>query len=180
MKYEVIDNFLDEESFNSLITLFTEVGLEEEGNMMIPWNLNTNIVSGTGIKKHTAKKDKLFYMGHMLYAFNTPMSPYYDKLFPLLEKLEANCLIRIKANLFPNTEILHEHDMHIDFPFSHSGAIFSLNTCDGYTKLKDGTKINSVANRVLLFDASEEHCSTTTTNVSARINININYIQEQT
>ena len=69
--------------------------------------------------------------------------------------------------------------MHKDYSFSHSGAILSLNTCDGYTKLKDGTKIDSVANRVLLFDASEEHCSTTTTNVSARINININYIQEQ-
>ena len=88
-------------------------------------------------------------------------------------------LIRIKANFYPNTERLQEHPMHVDMEFSHSGAILSLNTCDGYTKLKDGTKIDSVANRVLLFDASEEHCSTTTTNVSARINININYIQEQ-
>ena len=50
-----------------------------------------------------------------------------------------------------------------------------MNTCDGYTKLKDGTKIDSVANRVLLFDPSKEHCSTTTTNVPARFNININY-----
>ena len=89
------------------------------------------------------------------------------------------CLIRIKANLYPNTERLHEHPMHSDFPFPHSGALLSLNTCDGYTKLKDGTKIDSVANRILLFDPNEEHCSTTTTNVSARINININYIQEQ-
>ena len=69
--------------------------------------------------------------------------------------------------------------MHSDFEFSHSGAVLSLNTCDGYSKLKDDTKINSVANRMLLFDASEEHCSTTTTNVFARININMNYIQEQ-
>ena len=59
--------------------------------------------------------------------------------------------------------------MHVDMNYSHSGAILSLNTCDGYTKLKDGTKIDSVANRILLFDASEEHCSTTTTNVPARI-----------
>ena len=69
--------------------------------------------------------------------------------------------------------------MHFDYPFSHSSALLSLNTCDGYTKLKDGTKIDSIANRILLFDASEEHCSTTTTNVPARFNININYIQEQ-
>ena len=65
------------------------------------------------------------------------------------------------------------------FDFSHSAALFSLNTCDGYTKLKDGTKINSVANRVLLFDAGEEHCSTTTTDDFTRVNININYLTKQ-
>ena len=32
------------------------------------------------------------------------------------------------------------------------GAIFSLNTCDGYTKFKDGTKVESVANRIVIFD----------------------------
>ena len=69
--------------------------------------------------------------------------------------------------------------MHIDYRFKHSAAILSLNTCDGYTKLMDGTKIDSVANRMLLFDASEKHCSTTTTNVQARMNININYMQAQ-
>ena len=175
MKYKVIDNFLDEEYFNFLEILFTERGLEKEGNPLMPWCLNTNIVSGTGIKKPASKIDKLFYMTHMLYAGNTPQSPFYEKLVPLLEKLKARCLIRIKANLYPNTEILHEHSMHTDYDFSHSAAILSLNTCNGYTKLKDSTKIDSVANRVLLFDASEEHCSTTTTNVYARINININY-----
>ena len=116
-------------------------------------------------------------MIHILYADHEPNSTHYKTIIPLLDKLDVQCLIRIKANLYPNTEILHEHPMHVDRDFSHSGAILSLNTCDGYTKLKDGTKIDSVANRVLLFDSSEEHCSTTTTNVLARINININYIQ---
>ena len=115
----------------------------------------------------------------MFYAQNTPVSELYVKLIPLLERLGADHLIRIKANLYPNTEILHEHPMHIDYNYLHSGAILSLNTCDGYTKLKDGTKINSIANRVLLFDASEEHCSTTTTDNFARVNININYLTKQ-
>ena len=115
----------------------------------------------------------------MIYQTCVPKSAVFDKIIPLLEKLETRCLIRVKANLYPNTEILHEHPAHVDMKFSHSAAILSLNTCDGYTKLKDGTKIDSVANRMLLFDAGEEHCSTTTTNVLARFNININYIQEQ-
>ena len=118
-------------------------------------------------------------MTHVIYNENKPNSNYYEIIIPLLDKLKARCLIRVKANLYPNTERLHEHPMHIDRDFSHSGAILSLNTCDGYTKLKDGTKIDSVANRVLLFDASEEHCSTTTTDDFARFNININYFTKQ-
>ena len=171
MKYKVIDNFLDEEYFDRLVTLFTDK--EKTGNDVMPWFFRTKINL-----QHNVAEDNLFYMTHWIYDQNVPTSPFYDKLIPLLNKLKARCLIRIKTNLFPNTETLHEHPMHVDFPYSHSAAILSLNTCDGYTKLKDGTKINSVANRILLFDASEEHCSTTTTNITARININLNYIHE--
>ena len=171
MKYEVIDNFLDEEYFDSLVTLFTDK--DKRGNDVMPWFFQSSISHDNVVE------DKLFYMTHLIYNMNVPESNHYNSLIPLLEKLDAKCLIRAKANLFPHTHILHEHPMHTDYDFFHSGAILSLNTCDGYTKLKDGTKIDSIANRVLLLDTSEEHCSTTTTNVLARININMNYIQEQ-
>ena len=182
MKYEVIDNFLDEEYFENLATLFTGSSnvparinktKDQISKTYVPWFFTPDITESTLVE------DNLFYMVHMFYESNMPTSPHYDILIPLLEKLDAKCLIRIKANLYPNTEILHEHPMHFDYPFSHSSALLSLNTCDGYTKLKDGTKIDSIANRILLLDSSVEHCSTTTTNVSARINININYIHEQ-
>ena len=171
MKYEVIDNFLDKEYFDKLAILFTN--REEEGNVLVPWYFVPSV------SQHKVVEGKLFCMTHRLYENNVPISTHYNKMIPLLEKLNAYCLIRIKANLYPNTHKLHEHPLHTDYCFFHSGAILSLNTCDGYTKLKDGTKIDSVANRILLFDPSEEHCSTTTTNVPARININMNYIQEQ-
>ena len=177
MKHKVIDNFLDEKYFDSLVTLFTDK--TKKGNTIMPWFFQSSIVYGEGHKNWPEDQGKLFYMAHMIYHRNVPASPHYDDLIPLLNKLDARCVLRIKANLFPNTEILHEHPMHADYSFFHSAAVLSLNTCDGYTKLKDGTKIDSVANRILLFDASEKHCSTTTTNVPARINININYIQEQ-
>ena len=173
MKYEVIDNFLDEEYFDSLVTLFTD---KERGHRDMSWFFSSNTVYPKIREKRVVSEDRFFYMTHLFYSNSLPVSPLYDKLVPLLQKLEARCLIRIKANLFPNTEILHEHPMHVDYSFFHSAAVLSLNTCDGYTKLKDGTKIDSVANRILLFDASEKHCSTTTTNVFARFNININYI----
>ena len=169
MKYKVIDDFLDEKYFSSLVTLVTETGWAFQSDIAYPKE-----------HKNWKEENKLFCMTHTFYDQNTPMSHLYENIMPLLEKLGANCLIRVKANLYPNTEILHEHPMHRDFSFSHSGAILSLNTCDGYTKLKDGTKIDSIANRVLLFDPSEEHCSTTTTNNFVRFNININYINVET
>ena len=170
MKYEVIDNFLDEADFDSLVTLFTDK--DKRGNDVMPWFFQSSISHDNVVE------DKLFYMTHLIYNMNVPESNHYNSLIPLLEKLDAKCLIRIKGNLYPNTKILHEHLMHTDYNYLHSGAILSLNTCDGYTKLADGTKIESVANRILLIDPSEKHCSTTTTNVTARFNININYIQE--
>jgi hypothetical protein len=158
-----------------LVTLFTDT--DGTGNYTMPWFFLSSVAEHP--EKGGVIEDKVFYMTNLLYEMNVPTSNLYERLIPLLDQIGARCLIRIKANLYPNTETLHEHPKHTDYDFSHSGAILSLNTCDGYTKLKDGTKINSVANRILLFDAGEKHCSTTTTNVFARINININYIQEQ-
>ena len=179
MKYKVIDNFLDEEYFNSLAELFVE-GVKV--GRKIPWFFEPNVAYPQEHKKWKPKEkdDNFFYMNHLMYTRNAPVSVHFQDILPLLDKIGTMCLfyslIRITANLFPNTHTLHEHPMHEDYEFSHSAALFSLNTCDGYTKLKDGTKIDSVANRILLFDASELHCSTTTTNVPARFNININYI----
>ena len=169
MKYEVIDNFLDEKYFDSLAK---NIAMP---NSKMPWFFEPSVSGNADEKKYS----NLFYMQHSFYTNNLPTSPLFEKLWPLLDKLEARCLLRVKANFFPNTEILHEHPMHTDYPFFHSAALLSLNTCDGYTKLKDGTKIDSIANRILLFDASEEHCSTTTTDDFTRVNININYLTNQ-
>ena len=183
MKYKVIDNFLDEEYFESLGDLFTDK--EKKGNNLVSrgyikaeWYFQSSTVNAEVLKKQkkTESESKFFYFVHVIYEHSRPISNCYNNLLPLLEKLNVRCLLRIQVNLFPNTEILHEHPMHQDYEFSNSTALLSLNTCDGYTKLKDGTKIDSVANRMLLFDPCEEHCSTTTTNVKARFNLNVNYI----
>ena len=64
---------------------------------------------------------------------------------------------------------------HTDNKESHIAAIYALNTCDGYTKFKDGTKVDSIANRLYFFEGGIDHASTTTTNVPARFNINFNF-----
>ena len=102
-----------------------------------------------------------------------------DDIFHRFLKIRADLdktHIKAKVNFYPNTSILKEHDYHIDYQEPHTGALLALNTCDGYTKIrKTGEKYPSVANTLLTFDPSKEHCSTTTTNAIGRFNININY-----
>ena len=166
--YEVIDNFLPQKEFQ-------EIQSSIMNNYSSPYWVYTPNVSGIG-DGDISDNWKYFYMTHVVYNHGMNSSPLFEKMIPILKELDVKALIRIKCNMYPNSEKVHVHEMHCDEPFSHNGAIFSINTCNGYTKLEDGqTKIDSVANRVLLFDPSKPHCSTTTSDTTVRMNINFNY-----
>ena len=174
MEIEIIDDFLPSDVFDGLHEFLLRS--TEDGKQTIGWGYSPNVNYARGYVEKTPGKEnwRLFYLTHTVYK-HVALSPLYDKIISHLEPLDIKALIRIKLNMYPNTEILREHGMHTDFDFSHKTALLSINTCNGYTKLKDGTKIDSVENRMLLFDASTEHCSTTTSDQTARFNINFNY-----
>ena len=122
-----------------------------------------------------------WYQTHTIVNHDQISSDHYQKFLDLfIERFKQlniyRALMRIKINMYPYSHVIHEHAKHKDYPWKHKGALFSLNTCDGFTRLYDGTKIPSVANRIMFFDASREHNSTTTTNTSARYNINFNFL----
>jgi len=168
MKYEIIDNFLSRDDHKFLVEEFVGVGLNTG---KVNWFLN-NLITGT--------KDEvcnLYYFTHLFYQEQKIYSAEYESIIEniFLKKLNVKSLIRAKGNLYPGANKITEHGSHVDFPFKHNGAIYYINTNDGYTKLKDGTKIESVANRLLKFDASELHSSTDCTTDKYRVNINFNY-----
>ena len=179
--YGVIDNFIPSDAFDELKTFLLSSGERGKGKQndseKLPWY---HTPAGYAVNRDFKKPDstrnwRLFYLTHMIYS-DTITSPYYERILShCCEQLDIKSLIRVKINMYPNTEKIYEHGMHFDYHFPHKGAILSINTCDGYTKFEDGTKIDSVANRLLLFDASKLHSSTTTTNQPVRINININF-----
>jgi len=163
MKYEVIDNFLPAEEHKKIHDLLM-------GNEF-PW-FYMNEISAKGVES----KDYLMYFIHLFYFSDVPQSRQFNNIVPLLNKLDIKSLIRVKANFYPNQRRNTPLDEpHTDFPYQHKGAIYSVNTCNGGTILEDGTLIDSVANRLLLFDASKPHDSKSTDNAKARVNININY-----
>jgi len=162
IKHIVQDNYLNETDYKNLKNIM----LGED----FPWYFNDKVADMND-------QDKFhFYWTHTFFKQDGGVtSSFYKILDPILKKLKFKALIRIKANLFSNQGKIKEHETHSDFPFRHKSGLFSLNTCNGFTTLADGTKIESVGNRILFFDASKPHHSSTCTDEVVRININFNY-----
>jgi len=128
------------------------------------------------VGNETNKELHTYFLVHLLYDNKSGASKFYPILNAIFKnKLEIKELLRMKVNLYPQNDNLYEHGYHIDRDEPHKGALFSLNTCDGYTKFETGEKIESVENRIILFDPSVLHTSTNTTNEQRRVNINFNY-----
>ena len=172
MDLKIIDNFLTDNDFNLLVS--NTVG-RNDGHQ-VQFRVVSNVENFGAIEENWS-----WYMINMLYSTDTPQNEICGKIYemfvPKFKKLaNFKTMIRIKINAYPYTNVVKEHKEHIDFNYEHIGAVFSLNTCDGYTKFSDGTKVESVANRIVFFDASKKHQSTTTSNAKLRYNINFNFL----
>ena len=163
-KYHIIDNALNINDFDNL----KNVVLSNNFN----WFYQQNVAYKKQFKEYA---EETFYFTHTFYEYDQPQSEHFNLLKPIFDKINLNCLARVKANLYPNVNKFINHPFHTDGDFKHKGAIIYLNTNNGKTVLKDGTEINSIENRILLFNSFEEHCSTTCTDEKIRVNINLNY-----
>ena len=167
--------------FNANCIIFDELHTQPNRDL---WD---TLLTSTGSRREplviditTAGYDKNSNQSYFVHnLFNTHLdyvySYYYKNFTVFWKKLGIKSLMRAKINLYVKTHKIEEHYPHVDFPFEHKGCLFSFNTCDGYIKLEDGTKIESVANRALLFEPNKPHSSTSTTNAKGRFNLNLNY-----
>jgi hypothetical protein len=165
---KIIDNFLPMEDFIHIKHTIMEHSF--------PFFVNNTVTNDS-----EPDEPWRWYGTHLAYDNDVPTSdcfePLYNCFIPRFGEMKCGfkSLIRIKINLYPNTQELKENFKHVDCDFSHNAAVYSLNTCDGFTRLGDGTKIDSVENRIVIFEGGELHNSTTTTN-KLRYNINFNWI----
>lgn len=162
MNYKIYDNFLSEEDF---LTIKNHMFYPD-----FPWNLTSSVSD----REENLPVTSSYYFTHIFWAnFNVNLS---SQIFsPILNKINCKAIIRIKGNLYPSTETIIHHENHIDFDYSHKGAIFYLNTNNGITVLENEVEVESIENRLLLFDASKPHHSTTCTNDKCRVNVNFNF-----
>ena len=160
--HQVLDNYFPLDYFYSLRNKIINTGFQ--------WQFATKV-------NHEQTNNNDSYFCQNIYQDHMPKTFLWDDInYILSEYLHGEGILRAKVNLYIKTSKIIEHAKHVDYEIPHKGAIIYLNTCDGFTRLHDGTKIESVENRLLLFDSSKPHNSTSTTNALGRYNININYV----
>ena len=120
---------------------------------------------------------------------NTTFSKHYDALLPILFEaldkkergLKPEKLIRIRAGMFIQNQTKHPHLPHVDYPYKHTTMLYYVNDSDGPTKLYnfDKTKVvkevHPKRGRVLIFDGSTYHASSSPKDHPSRIVINYNF-----
>jgi len=167
-KIKVIQNFLIEPYFQELENVFMG------GNM--PWFFNKNSLNNTS--------DRSFMFTHMIYdykegwvgndAINNIIGPM---VWSIKEHLNFKSIFRIKANLTTEQGKQIIHPAHYDYSGPNKEnfkiAIFHVNTCNGYTQIKE-KKINNVSNQLIMFN-NVSHKYATATNVSSRVIINFGF-----
>ena len=171
MSIEIYDNFLEKEDFSNLQSLVAGDNF--------PWYYNTEVV--VGIEKEPLKNHQLT---HTLYRDNVVCSQLWGNFYTLINKINPFLLYRMKLNCNFYAQDRYEHGMHIDIHDAPQNtnlnlktAIFYINTNDGYTRMEStNEKIQSVENRLVVFDYKERHTGCTPTDAQARFVLNINYI----
>ena len=173
----VIDNFLPEGDFKRLKMIFNDPNFA--------WFRNEGISSLDSTMNTTQSALDNYYFVHLLYLHHRPMSNYFDEVMdviydPLREKLGNTFrqIYRLKVNMYPRTEEVQVHPWHTDSQEIEGlmGCLFFMNTCDGYTGFSDGTEVDSVENRIVVFDSTQKHFSTSCSNAPVRSTFNVNFL----
>ena len=165
MKIE--NNFLDQKEFDKLQSFI----MGEELN----WHYQKAIDTNEDVDK--------YQFIHPFYFNYAPISPFIEKLAPIIKKITPVALEKIKANLLTRTPEIVENTFHVDVEYPEeklkqlTTSIFYVNTNNGYKKFEDGTKVESVANKMVTFPTNMKHTGTSCTDERTRVVINFNYFK---
>jgi len=165
----VIDNFIDHKDWKNI-----------HDNMVSPW------FTWYYNKSHDSEEDwnyshltHVFYSGVVKENQNPLISREFGLVQSILNKLLPCTLIRVKANLTtPATNMDNPiKTLHNDSLIKTGiTGVYYVNDNDGKTIFKDGSKVDSVANRMVLFPNYLEHGIERSTKLD-RFVINFNFVK---
>ena len=155
------DNFFEQTTFDSIVSAISSDDF--------PWfYLN-------GIANKEDRSDLGFY--HILYHNHRPNSSFADHIMaPIVDAVKPKAIIRCRISSYLRGEKIIHHAWHKDYGYPNNAFMLYLNTNDGYTSFKDGTKIDCVANRAVFFSPQVLHCSSNCTDQERRLVFTMNYL----
>lgn len=166
MGIEIFDNFLLEEEYRKIHdTLYGPDFL---------WGYS----SGKSYIHENKQNKYIFQFVHSFYMNYNWKSPHGSLLEPFIRILKPVAIFRIKANLTTITPKKIQYEFHRDpgdVLVKCKTACYYVNTNNGKTVFSDGQEIDSIANRLIVFDSDMYHTGTSCTDESTRCVINFNY-----
>lgn len=165
---QVYDNYVNPPEFAML--------QKEVLSEHFPWTYNDQII-------RESQKDNNFQFVHLLFTMLGQESEYFKFIVPVIQQLNPIAIHRAKFNCITRTDDIKVSGLHTDINEARmlesepKTAILYINSNNGYTFFEDGTKVNSVANRICIFPYWMKHSSTSCTNQNRRIALNINYVR---
>ena len=165
VSYQVFDNFLLPKDFNQIKNTVCDP--------RFPWGYSSSIATEIS----TGPYD--FQFVHMFFQDHRVISEYFESIYPLIKKIDPGALVRVKANLVTRNPVSVESGYHTDFEDALllKSAVYYLDTTDGVTRFEDGTEVECVENRLLVFNNNMSHTSTSCTDQKVRRVINLNYYE---
>ena len=182
IKRQVFDNFLPQDDFEWI----SKIAMTPNEDRQVLYQLQSTVAEIDDIEEGMPHWN---WMGiSMIYSEDCVVHPFFteikEQVLPVIKEkvYDYKSLVRIKSNFYPWTHEIKHHRYHTDLNWDNVAAVLSLNTCDGYTEFEYDTpylkqkRIQSVANRLVVFDGQHSHRSTTTTTNYGRYNINFNFL----
>jgi hypothetical protein len=164
---QIIDNFLPESVFLSVQEMF----LREDFPWF--WNNSKSFVEEGNADNFLCDILNNHQFIHTFYNDNSRLSNW--NIEPILKLLNVRAIVRVKANLNVRTNNIVTYGFHIDNTFDCKTAIFYVNSNNGKTIFQNGEEVESIENRMVIFDSGLYHTGTSCTDQKRRIVLNINY-----
>jgi hypothetical protein len=166
LEYKVINNFLEKENFYK----FQEEIFNENN---VPWYYRNSQICESVNELDDVGYFSLCFFNNFYNDFNG----FNYFLYKIYEKLECKSLIQSRANLYLKQKENKKLYFHTDYPFKCKTAIFYMNNNNGATILDENKKIKieSIENRMVVFDSQIRHSALVQSDTKRRICININY-----
>jgi hypothetical protein len=94
----------------------------------------------------------------------------------------SHIVVRARADMTLYNPEKYRHELHTDYSYEHTTAIFYLNSSDGNTLLFDRegtnllTEVEPIENRLLIFDGLLQHTGHSPSMHKSRVLINMNFM----